>query len=78
MSGRGSCSDVALRLVKRRGAFRALQLLRLQAARCRLAYAIAQVSDPEREKVKAENPNERVSKDCVKDSGYCVACCPWP
>jgi hypothetical protein len=44
-----------MRLVKRRGAFRTLQVLQLQAVRCRLAYAIAQGSDPEREQLKSEN-----------------------
>jgi putative component of membrane protein insertase Oxa1/YidC/SpoIIIJ protein YidD len=78
MYGRGSCSDVALRIARRRGGLRALQLMRAQVARCRHAYTLAQVSDPEREQIKSEEPNKQLSRDCANWDGGCVTCCPWP
>ncbi len=78
MYQRGSCSDVALRLARRRGGLQALQLMTVQAARCRRAYTLAQMSDPEREQMKSEEPNKQLSRDCANWGGGCVTCCPWP
>src|SRR3989442_1535488 len=46
VSGRGSCSDVALRITRRFGAGRMLRLSRLQAARCKDAFLALQSAGP--------------------------------
>jgi uncharacterized protein len=77
--GRGSCSDVVLRVARRYGGLRAFQLSWRQAARCRDAFAVVQHSDPERERLKNENPNKNLAAKCFKRDGYvCLGCSPWP
>jgi len=76
--GRGSCSDIALRIARRFGARRTLQLIPLQAARCKHALVELQSADPPRERQKDENPNEQPRDPWYCDGAYCVACCPWP
>ena len=77
--GNGSCSDIALRIVRRFGAVRLLRLMPLQAARCRRALLLSQSNDPEREFLKHEERNPKLSNRCFSDSAHtCVSCCPWP
>ena len=66
--GRGSCSDVALRIAQRRGGVRMLRVLPLQAARCRAAYAALQVEHSAETKRTDEQDGEN-----AKAAGRCVA-----
>lgn len=78
--GRGSCSDVGLRLAARVSFPRFLVLMSLQARRCRLAYATLQSADPEREWADKER---EVDKDAERTVLRCcesgaVSGCLWP
>jgi len=78
---RGSCSDVGLRITRRFGARRMLQLLPLQAARCRAAFVLSQSPGPTRRGRKDEGPKGTPANGCLGDLALqtgCIACCPWP
>ena len=75
---KGSCSDIALRLARRVSGVRFMQLMLLQAKRCRVAFALAQVHDLEREWPKHEPRNEKLANRwCVEGAGCGASCFPW-
>ncbi len=76
--GRGSCSDIALRITRRFGAMRMLRLIPLQAARCKRALMVLQSVNPSPERQGDENSGEKARPPWNCDGVYCVACCPWP
>lgn len=81
--GRGSCSDVGLRLASRVPLLRFFRLMSLQARRCKSAYLSLQSTDLEREWADSEGRNdkdaERQVLGCMKEGAVCgVSCCPWP
>ena len=78
--GRGSCSDLGLRLAGRVSLSRFVALMTIQAGRCRAAYVSLQSADPEREWADRERQTD---KDAERQVLRCfgegvISCCPWP
>ena len=77
--GRGSCSDVGLRLATRVSFRRFIALMSLQAARCRAAVVSLQSQIEESEGSASEAQiNKDAGRQVLRCCGNGVACCPWP